>query len=152
MKTVSKSIETLNDLVKINNDRIEGYQRAVELTKDEDSDLRELFNRMADESRQYANELSTYVNSLGEEAEEGTRADGKIYRVWMGIKAAFSGKDRKSILESCERGEDAALKAYDEALNDEDLLAEQRQLVSEQRSRLKMSHDAIKRLRDMQHA
>ena len=29
----------LNDLIKINNDRIEGYQRALEETKDTDVDL-----------------------------------------------------------------------------------------------------------------
>jgi uncharacterized protein (TIGR02284 family) len=151
MKTTHASaIGTLNDLVKINNDRIEGYQKAVELTSDADSDLREIFNGMADESRQYANELTNYMNRLGEEAEEGTRTDGKIYRVWMGIKAAFSGKDRKSILASCERGEDAAQKAYEEALNDEDLSVSERELVMDQKSRLRVSHDKIKRLRDMQ--
>lgn len=153
MKTTNeRAIETLNDLVRINHDRIEGYQKAVELTADEDADLRGLFNRMADESRQYANELSGYVNREGEEAAEGTRVDGKVYRVWMGIKAAFSGKDRKSILASCERGEDAAQKAYEEALNDDDLTGEERQLILEQKNKLLTSHDEIKRLRDMQHA
>jgi uncharacterized protein (TIGR02284 family) len=151
MKTTHVSaIGTLNDLVKINNDRIEGYQKAIELTSDADADLRELFNSMADESRQCANELTNYINRSGEEAEEGTRTDGKIYRAWMGIKAAFSGKDRKSILASCERGEDAAQKAYEEALDDEDLLADERQLIMDQKSKLRVSHDKIKRLRDMQ--
>ena len=153
MKTTNASaIETLNDLVKINNDRVEGYQKAVELTADEDSDLRELFNNMAGESRQYANQLTSYINTSGEEAEKGTRTDGKIYRLWMGIKATFSGKDRKSILASCERGEDAAQKAYGEALNDEDLSVSERELIMDQKSKLRVSHDMIKRLRDMQHA
>ena len=151
MKTAKEScIETLNDLVKINNDRIAGYQKAAELTADEDSDLRTLFNQMADESRQYANELTNYVHEFGEEAEDGTRTDGKIYRMWMGIKAAFTGKDRKSLLASCEAGEDAAQKAYEEALKDEDLSPEDRQIITGQKSRLRMSHDKIKRLRDMQ--
>ena len=151
MKTTHVSaIETLNDLVKINNDRIEGYQKAVELTANEDADLKELFNSMADESRRYGNELTNYVNASGEEAETGTRTDGKIYRVWMGIRAAISGKDRKSILASCERGEDAAQKAYEEALKDEDLSGEERQMVQEQKNSLRVSHDKIKRLRDMQ--
>ena len=153
MKTTRESaIETLNDLVRINNDRVEGYQKAIELTADEDSDLRELFNDMADESRQYGNELSNYVGRLGEDAAEGTRADGKLYRFWMGIKVNLSGKDRKSVLAACERGEDAAQKAYEEALKDDDLSADERQMITEQKSKLLISHDKIKRLRDMQHA
>ncbi len=34
-----KSIEVLNDLVQINNDRITGYEKAIRRTKPEDDDL-----------------------------------------------------------------------------------------------------------------
>lgn len=33
----------------------------------------------------------------------------------MYVKATFTGKDRKAILESCEYGEDQVQKAYEEA-------------------------------------
>ena len=35
-------MEVLNDLVRINNDRIEGYEKAISETKDIDADLRTL--------------------------------------------------------------------------------------------------------------
>ena len=144
-----QTAEILNDLVKINNDRIAGYTRAMDETKPEDADLRSLFQTMKAESAQYKSELETLVSRLGEEKAEGTRLDGKIYRAWMDVKATFSGNSRKTVLENCEFGEDAAQKAYKSALDsDGELTAEARQLISAQKAALKTSHDKIKAMRD----
>lgn len=153
MKTSEKTYEVLNDLIQINNDRIEGYERAAKETASEDSDLRSLFLSMASESRRYVNELTQHVSRAGEEPAEGTTGRGKIYRAWMDVKATFTGKNRKAILASCEYGEDAAQKAYDEALStDAELPTEIRQLITDQKSSLRSSHDKIKRMRDTQPA
>ena len=150
MTSTSELIEVLNDLIKINNDRIEGYERAVEDTREKDVDLQAIFHRMADESKQYASELESQVRKSGGDTATDTTVSGKIYRVWMDFKSAISGKARKSILESCEYGEDAAQKAYEEALkSDAELPAEVRQLIVNQKAALKTSHDTIKRYRDM---
>jgi uncharacterized protein (TIGR02284 family) len=113
-------------------------------------DLKAIFNRMADESRQYIAELTQEVVKLGGKPETGTTNSGKIYRAWMDVKATFTGNDRKSILASCEFGEDAAQKAYDAALTtDEELPSDVRQLIANQKASLKTSHDVIKKYRDM---
>lgn len=142
--------EVLNDLIEINNDRIEGYEKASKQT--DESDLKTLFNEMAAQSRQLAADLQSKVAATGEEPAEGTTVRGKIYRTWMDLKAVFGGDDRKGILSSCEYGEDAAQKAYKEVLSDDDLPADLRSLVAEQKSALKRSHDKIKALRDAQPA
>lgn len=143
-------IEILNDLIRINNDRIEGYKRAVKEADDSDVDLKSIFNRMEDESRQYLSELTREVVKLGGEPAEGTTASGKIYRAWMDVKATFTGSDRAALLASCEFGEDAAQKAYQDALTtDEALTTEVRQLIANQQASLKVSHDTIKKYRDM---
>ena len=144
--------EILNDLIQINNDRIEGYERASKETKDVDADLRALFGRMADESRQYASELTAAVTRQGCEPASDTTVRGKIYRAWMDVKATFTGKDRKGILGSCEYGEDAAQRAYDSALEEIGLTGDSRDLVMRQKAALRASHDLIKRQRDMQTA
>ncbi|MEJ7768171.1 MAG: PA2169 family four-helix-bundle protein [Chitinophagaceae bacterium] len=142
--------EVLNDLIRINNDRIEGYKRAVKEAADVDVDLKAIFSRMADESRQYLSELTREVVKLGGEPAEGTTASGKIYRAWMDVKATFTGSDRAAVLTSCEFGEDAAQKAYHDALTtDEALTTEVRQLIANQQASLKVSHDTIKKYRDM---
>lgn len=153
MKTNEKTSEVLNDLIQINNDRIRGYEKAAKETAPEDADLRSLFESMTAESRSYVNDLTKHVAISGNEPADGTTIKGKIYRTWMDVKATFSGKDRKAILASCEYGEDAAQKAYEEALaTDATLPDDIRQLIAEQKSSLKRSHDKIKRMRDTQHA
>ena len=151
MKYNEKVIDILNDLLKINNDRIEGYNKASEETNE--SDLKSLFRTMGNDSRQIASELTTRIASLGGEPVVGdTTGSGKIYRVWMDVKATFAGNDRESVLNSCEFGEDAAQKAYNTALDDNDLTGEARTLVQDQQLRLKRGHDTIKAKRDMAHA
>lgn len=152
MEKNEKIAEVLNDLIEINNDRIEGYEKAAKETETEDADLRTLFTDMADESRTYAAELKGHVSTTGKEPATDTTKRGKIYRVWMDIKAAITGHDRKAILASCEFGEDAAQRAYDRALEDEDLTGEVREVINAQKSKLKKSHDKIKRMRDTQSA
>lgn len=149
MKQNEKAIEVLNDLIEINNDRTAGYEKAADEARNIDVDLRSIFIRMAEESRQYANELGSEVVKLGGKPETGTTASGKIYRAWMDVKATFTGKDRHSILAACEYGEDAAQKAYKEALEDNDLTGGLREKVMEQKAALRNSHDLIKQYRDM---
>ena len=147
---MEKLANILNDLIRINHDRVVGYEKAVEELKDEDADLKTLFQRYITESRQYAQELTQEVGRLGGDPAEGTTNSGKIYRVWMDLKAAITGKDRKTILDNCEFGEDAAQKAYDLALNsDVDLEPSIRDLIVRQKATLKVGHDEVKRLRDL---
>lgn len=144
--------EVLNDLVLINNDRIQGYQKAKEqLTDPVDSDLAMTFDEMAAQSRKNVTELQRYVNTDAAQTNETTNA-GKLYRAWMGVKATFSGNDRKSMLEACEYGEDKAQQAYRDALAEDGLSADARELVTKQKQELKSSHDRIKMMRDQQRA
>lgn len=150
MEKQDELIEVLNDLVRINNDRVEGYERAVRESKQSDTDLIAIFNEMADQSRKYASELVQEVGRLGGEAARDTTMSGKVYRVWMDLKAAITGKDRESILGSCEYGEDVAQRAYEAALeSDAYMSTDVRQMITKQKGDLKTSHDLIKKYRDM---
>jgi uncharacterized protein (TIGR02284 family) len=143
----------LNDLIRINHDRVVGYEKAIDELKDEDADLKVLFQRYTSESRQYGQELTAEVSRLGGNPADGTTNSGKVYRVWMDLKAAIAGKDRKTILNNCEFGEDAAQKAYDMALNSEvEFETSLRDLIVRQKAALKSGHDEVKRLRDMHEA
>ncbi|WP_031527158.1 ferritin-like domain-containing protein [Dyadobacter crusticola] len=144
----SEIVEVLNDLILINNDRIEGYKKASDETNATDSDLKSLFSNLAEHSRQHVEELRTEVTSLGGEPATGTMISGKIYRAWMDVKAVFSSKDRQTALENSEFGEDAAQKAYEAALKSDALTPELHSLVTRQKATLKSGHDTIKRLRD----
>ncbi|WP_316741406.1 PA2169 family four-helix-bundle protein [Pedobacter antarcticus] len=150
MENTTVNPETLNDLIQINNDRVAGYEKAIEELQPEDSDLKSLFVRMISESHQYKQGLASAVQGTGTELETGTTTSGKIYRAWMDVKAVFTGHDRKTILSNCEAGEDAAQRAYKSALEEDDLSAANRDLISSQKAELRKSHDEIKALRDQQ--
>lgn len=148
-----KLTEVLNDLILINNDRAAGYVNSSDEAKSIDVDLQATFNEMADQSRKFTAELTKEVISLGGEPATGTSGGGKIHRAWIDLKATFTGKDRQALLESCEFGEDAAQKAYREALaSDAEISAETRKIITDQQSSLKTSHDLIKKYRDAQKA
>lgn len=146
-------VEVLNDLIRINHDRTEGYHKAVEELKPTDIDLKTMFANMANTSIQYANALSTEVRNLGGEPAVDSTQSGKLYRVWMDIKSGITARDRKSVLALCEFGEDAALKAYNLALeSDAEIPADIRQVIVEQKNAIQSSHDVVKRYRDMHEA
>lgn len=153
MTTNKEVCNILNDLILINNDRVEGYEKAIKNLGDGNIDLKATFKEMVDQSRGLKNDLVAEVSKLGGEVSDGTTNSGKIYRAWMDVKATFTGDDRQTALNNCEFGEDAAQKAYNQALKDEDLTDHSaRKLVSDQKDKLKRSHDIIKGLRDVHKA
>jgi len=150
MEKQEELIGVLNDLIRINNDRVAGYERATKEAKNLDVDLIKTFNEMADQSRRYVAQLVQEVTRLGGEAAHDTTVSGKVYRVWMDLKAAITGKDRETVLGNCEYGEDVAQRAYEAALeSDAYMSTEIRQLITSQKSDLKTAHDLIKKYRDL---
>lgn len=148
MQNMRQTVEVLNDLIQLNNDRITGYERAIRATKPEDDDLKILYATMIAESHRNKIALAAEVQALGAEIEQGTSTGGKIYRAWMDVKAMFTGHNRNTILANCEAGEDAAQRAYHTALEHESLPAFIRELLVRQADTLRSNHDEIRALRD----
>jgi uncharacterized protein (TIGR02284 family) len=146
---MDKAISTLNDLLEINNDRIEGYKTAIDET--DDLELKSTFNGFKETSEKCKQALEQEILRCGGKPTQETRMSGKMFRVWMDFKAAISSKDRATILKSCEQGEDAAVKAYENVLTDhptEKLSSDQIQLVDGQYRIIKADHDLVRSLRD----
>ena len=142
------AVDVLNSLIVINNDRIEGYETASKET--EESDLKAMFAQFIKTSLKCKTELVSEVHRLGGTPDEGTRMTGKFFRVWMDVKAALTGNDRKAILNSCEYGEDAAAKTYQDALsNNEDLGSQHQTMLNAQYMSLRADHNKVKSMRDM---
>ena len=147
MATTENSIGVINDLIEINNDRVAGFEKAIADIKDENIDLKELFQSYAAQSRKNSEELAAIVGSA-DEVETGNSVSGTLHRTWIDVKSIFGGSDRESILSEAERGEDAIKKAYQDALSSEDLPAEAVQTVTSQAGEINAAHDQIKALRD----
>ncbi|MFO7847530.1 MAG: PA2169 family four-helix-bundle protein [Balneolaceae bacterium] len=143
-----KTIDELNTLVEINNDRIKGYETASEHTREEE--LHELFSELKRTSQQCRHQLISEISHLDGEAAEGTNTSGKFFRSWMDIKSALAGEDRKAILDSCQEGEEQADKTYQSVLDDSSghLNSDQIAMIKAQHELLKADQNKIRRLHE----
>jgi uncharacterized protein (TIGR02284 family) len=121
---------TLNELLYFVNDRIAGYERAV--AESEDNQLRGYYKQLVSQSQLFANELNTYLRKQKGDRQTSTTLKGKLYRAWMDAKAAVTGSDEKTILGSNIYGEEWAIKAYQDALDDKTLTGAMRLAVERQ--------------------
>ncbi|MDN3551589.1 ferritin-like domain-containing protein [Mucilaginibacter aquaedulcis] len=148
MATTENATGVLNDLIEINNDRVAGFEKAISDIKDENIDLKELFQGYAAQSRKNGQELAALVGSA-EDVETGNSVSGTLHRAWIDVKSIFGGSDRASILSEAERGEDAIKKAYQDALSSGELPTEAVSTVTNQANEIQAAHDQIKALRDV---
>lgn len=137
---------SINSLIIINNDRYEGYKKAAAETKD--ADLKASFTKYSLQSKGFGESLRPFADTDQPKQDETTNS-GKLYRVWMDVKAAMTANDRKAILNSCEFGEDVAKRTYDEVLEHaEDVPSEVLDIIRKHRAELQKAHDEVKALRD----
>ncbi|RYC72037.1 MULTISPECIES: ferritin-like domain-containing protein [Spirosoma] len=141
-------VEDLNDLVKINNDRIQGYEKAIEDNKD--AQLDDLFRHYVVQSQNFRSQLADHIVRIdGTAVTDATSTDvsSKIHRAWIDIKAAVTGKDRDTVLSSVEFGENAALEAYKDAIEKDHLPAYIKEDLMKQMSQLEDAYEKVKALR-----
>lgn len=148
MQSKEQLSSILKDLIVANNNRVKGYEKAVDETTTFDIDLHSIFNSMANESRSYAADLTHEVNILGGESATTTNPQ-KILREWMDGTKPFTKSDRQTILTSCDCGEEATQKAYAAALSsDISISSEVRKMLNDQQASLKMAYNVIKKYRE----
>ncbi|MBC8152544.1 MAG: PA2169 family four-helix-bundle protein [Bacteroidetes bacterium] len=144
----NKEIEKdLNDLVVINNDRIQGYKKAIEDT--EDAELSDLFRHFIIQSEQFRSQLADHIVRIdGTGVSDATSTDvgSKIHRAWIDIKAAVTGKDRNTVLSSVEFGETAAIEAYKDAIEKDHLPAYIKEDLTKQLGELNGAYAKVKAL------
>ncbi|MEJ7586659.1 MAG: PA2169 family four-helix-bundle protein [Ferruginibacter sp.] len=148
MERKEKLIEVLWNLVQVNNDRVTGYEKAAEQSKELDVDLHTIFTNLANESRRYIAELTEeiYNNHNAITPDINT---AKIHNIWQEVNPTFQGYDRQALLESCELSEDKVQKAYNAALaSDAEIGPAVMTIIINQKASLKNAHKVIKNYRD----
>lgn len=145
-ETNDNVISILNNLIETCKDGQEGFKNAAENV--EGSELKSLFYDYSQQRAQFAGQLQEEVRHLGGDPEKAGSAAGDLHRVWMDVKTAFVGKDNASILNECERGEDSAVKAYQNAVT-KGLPQQVSAVVNDQFAAIKHTHDYIRGLRDV---
>ena len=138
-------VDELNTLIETCKDGEYGFRTCAEHVKS--TQLRQVFTSRADECRQAATELQSLVLRLGGKADTGSSVTGTMHRGWVNLKGMLTGDSDQAALNECERGEDAALARYRDAIRKalpDDVAA----VVQRQYEGVKRNHDQIRTLRD----
>ena len=146
MADSNNAISTLNNLIETCKDGENGFNEAAQGVST--TDLKDVFMRYSQQRSQFAGELQDEVRKLGGDPETSGSIAASIHRGWIDIKSAVTGKDEGAILSECERGEDSAVQAYQNALK-EALPSDANSVVERQYTQIKEAHDRIKGLRNM---
>jgi uncharacterized protein (TIGR02284 family) len=148
-KTHDEVISVLNSLIETCKDGEEGFKTAGDAI--ENPDIRTLFHMYAQQRAHFRSELFNEVLRHGGEPAESGHLAASLHRGWMDLKTAIGGKNEAAIIDECERGEDAAMKAYQEALK-ENLPADLMSMVEGQYSEVRHSHETVRGLKRAAHA
>lgn len=146
MADTNNAISVLNNLIETCKDGQEGFKKAAEDANA--AQLKTLFNEYAQQRGQFASELQAEVRKHGGEAEQTGSVSAAVHRGWISIREKVANRTDEAIVAECERGEDYAKAAYEDAMK-EDLPADCASIVQRQYGGVKAAHD---RIRDMKHA
>jgi uncharacterized protein (TIGR02284 family) len=109
-------LDILGDLVAISRDGQDGFATAAEHARA--PELGTFFSAVSQERQAMVSELQVLEREFGKlEVDGDASLVGKLHRAWINLKTALARDEDQAILEEAERGEDAALKAYQDALN-----------------------------------
>jgi uncharacterized protein (TIGR02284 family) len=139
-------ISTLNNLITTSRDGEEGFRTCAENVKN--PTLKAFFEQKAERCREGAVQLQQIVREMGGDPETGGSMSGAMHRFWMNIRGTISSMGDHAILDECERGEDSAKEAYEDALRAE-LPGDVRRVIENQYREVKTNHDRVKELRNV---
>jgi uncharacterized protein (TIGR02284 family) len=140
-RSVDKTSSTLNELIQTCKDGENGFRAAADAV--EDTNLKHLLESYSQQRTEFAAELQLEVRRLAQDPVDAGHAAAALHRSWTDIKAGLTGRDEAAIISECERGEDAALRAYRKALEAE-LPDSIRGVVERQFLEVKDAHDHIR--------
>ena len=138
-------LDALNRLIEACKDGEKGYASAAADVRD--ARARELFERWSRERAQFAAGLEALVEREGGAPEHTGSVGGALRRGWFDVKSAIDGTNDRAVCGLVERGEEAAIRAYEESLR-EPLPSDVAILLRAQLDAIKRAHVLVRRLRD----
>lgn len=133
---------TINPLVTSNRDAVEGYQKAAELLTDEQ--YTQICHEFAEQRKRFIHELTSLMEQHGGVSTDTQSFADVVHDLWMEIRNTVNSDDA-AILAECDRGDEAAIELYQNALT-EPLSNDVETLLRKQFAELKGAHERIHRL------
>ena len=134
--------EPLKTVIQVLHDSHKGFSDIGEHLKD--LQARSFFLEESETRHRFERELK---QAVGADEDVGGTVAGPVHRAWGDLKANLGGGDH-TLLATAEQGEDAAKKAYDEALKSDKVSGTVRELLVRQQGHIRQAHDRVKAMRD----
>lgn len=144
MANTTDATAVLNHLIETAQDGADGYRAASEDVKD--AALKQTFARLAAERAQYVRELQPLVAAQGDAPRDSGSAIAAVHRGWINLKSVVTGRDDAAILAECQRGDENAVKTYDEAVGAA-LPAAALEVVRRQATRVRADYEMVRALK-----
>lgn len=106
----------LNHLIETCRDAERGLRLAAGQAKS--PVIKRLFLKLAEQRREFANELLPHAQRLGGASVADGTAAAAVHRSWMQLKGRLASNPDRAVLEEAARGERYAVQAYDDAVAD----------------------------------
>lgn len=137
--------DLLNDLIENSRDGALGFAECAKHVQSQE--LKSLFTERSAACERAAQELESCLARYGGRADSGGTAAGALHRGWVSLRGNLSTHSDLAMLEECERGEDAGVARYRNALQKE-LPPDVREVLQRHYDGARRTHDQIKALRE----
>jgi len=141
MKFTEEVAKNLNQLLEKNYDAEKGYKDAAERV--EHPKMKQFLQEQAQKRYDFGHELKTEITNYGEKPNKGGSVSGTIHRTWMDLKAAVSSDKQEEVMEEVQRGEQAAIDEYNEAIK-ADLPPTTKTMLTKQRDQIMQAQQSAK--------
>lgn len=138
----SQKISVLNDLLQITNDRISGFEKVEGKVWESYSDLKSEYEKMISQSKIMKNEIINLITERGGDPNDSTSVAGNLHRTWIDVKNTLSiASNERESLDNVIFGEKHAIKAYENALQSNELDKDSSAVIEEQLNSLRISYE-----------
>jgi uncharacterized protein (TIGR02284 family) len=139
-------IAALSTLAQASRDGAKGFDACARDAKSRS--LTSMFEASAARCSNGAAELEAEIRKLGGRPAATGGVVGTPRQTWVDIISSLTSLDENAVLEECERGEDAAMRAYEAAL-EEDLPLNIERIIRRQYASVKENHYRIRAVRSL---
>lgn len=107
-------VHELNHLIKVCKDSEKGFHLAAKEIQNKEH--RALLLATENQRKEFVSDLQRQVRKLGAKPKEHGSPLATLHRAWMNFRYQMNLHDDEVVLIECQRGEESALKAYENAM------------------------------------
>lgn len=144
MENHVKLWENLNDLIQIHNDRVKGYETALEAVEMQPH-IRSVFEKHKEQSEAMASNLQKAVRSIQHNPKMSGTMLGTLHSAWINMKNTIVNQERDALIRDCESIDKATVESYNNLLMNSSVVlpAHIHSTLLKQRTLLQASYDRL---------